>query len=105
MGIQIRKAVESDVEGILAIVNHAILHSTAIYDEEPRSLDTQLEWFRQKTLDNFPVYVAIIDEMLAGFGTYGPFRFKSGYRYTVEHSVYMHEHHTAKGAVAFCCNI
>lgn len=41
--------------------------------------------------------VAEINGKLAGFGLYGEFRFKDGYKFTVEHSVYVASDFKGKG--------
>ena len=97
MKTQIRKANIGDIPDILSIVNHAIAHSTANYSYEEISLDIQQAWFKTKQAQNFPVIVAVIDEKVVGFGTYGTFREKIGYQFTVEHSVYVAEDHIGKG--------
>ncbi|NBL64315.1 GNAT family N-acetyltransferase [Flavobacterium sp. NST-5] len=93
----IREATVEDLPSILEIVNYEIAHSTSIYDEEPRTLELQKNWFEEKKKDNFPVFVAIIDEIIVGFATYGTFRAKSGFRFTVEHSVYVKGEFSGRG--------
>lgn len=85
----IRNATIEDLSEILEIVNYEILNSTSIYDEAPRTLEEQQYWFEEKKQQNFPVLVSVEDEKIAGFATYGTFRAKSGFRFTVEHSVYV----------------
>ena len=97
MTIQIRSYVEADVPSILAIINDNILHSSSLYDYEPRSLTKQSELLREKRSKNFPVIVAEIDGKIAGFGMYGEFRFREAYRFTVEHSVYVSDDFKGKG--------
>ncbi len=97
MEIIIRKATHEDVASILTIVNHSILYSTANYDYEPRTLEQQKEWFLEKEHHNMPVLVAECQNKVVGFGTYGGFRVKIGYRFTVEHSVYVSEEFIGKG--------
>ncbi|MES2544344.1 MAG: N-acetyltransferase family protein [Bacteroidota bacterium] len=97
MNIKIRAAVFSDLDTILEIINHEILNSTSIYDYEPRDFDTQKAWFEDKQKQNFPVIVAEYDKGVIGFATYGTFRFKEGYRFTVEHSVYVSPEFKGKG--------
>ncbi len=94
--IHIRPANEADVAAILAITNHEILNSTVLYEYEPRSLATQLQWFRDKQEQGWPVLVAAIDDTVVGFGTYGKFRERVAYRFSVEHSVYVHKDHRGK---------
>ena len=97
MAITIRKAVLQDVEGILEIVNHSILNSTAIYDYDARNLEQQKAWFLDKENSDYPVIVAEIDNEIAGFGTYGQFRIKVAYQFTVEHSVYVSDKFKGRG--------
>lgn len=76
---------------ILAILNESIVNSTALYDYEPRTLEMMNAWFASKEKGNFPVLGAFDDEgALAGFASYGVFRAWPAYKYTVEHSVYVH---------------
>lgn len=93
----LRSANENDLEAILKIVNHAILFTTANYNYEPQSLEEQRLWLEQKQLRGFPVIVAEQDGQVLGFGTYGTFREKMGYQFTVEHSVYVADGYSGKG--------
>ena len=94
--VQIRIAAESDIPAILEITNYEILNSTVLYEYEPRSLETQLVWFRQKTESNCPIIVADLNGKAIGFGTYGPFRARPAYSKSIEHSVYVHKDHRGK---------
>jgi len=93
----IRPAVENDVAAILAIINHEILHSTALYDYDERSYEFQLNWFRQKRLEKMPILVVEQNGKLVGFGTYGIFRPKAAYKFSLEHSIYIHHEHRGEG--------
>lgn len=97
MTIQIRPYTEDDVPAILDIINDNILHSTSLYDYEPRSLAKQSNLLKEKTAKNFPVIVAEIDGKVAGFGMYAEFRFRDAYRFTIEHSVYVSNDFKGKG--------
>jgi L-amino acid N-acyltransferase YncA len=88
-GHVIRFAQEDDLKGILDIYNDAILNTTAVYDYKPHTLESRREWFEQKRRSNLPVLV-YDDGEIAGFATYGPFRAWPAYKYTIEHSVYVH---------------
>jgi len=83
---------------ILEIFNDAILNSAALYDYNPWTLDTMKSWFEMKTEHNFPV-IGIVDQekRLLGFGTYGVFRIRPAYKYTVENSLYVHKDFRGKG--------
>ena len=94
----IRQARVEDIETILEIVNDAILNTTAIYDYSVRTLNEQISWFQEKQEQNFPIIVATDEnDKIIGFGTYGTFRIKIGFQFTVEHSVYVKEYFSGKG--------
>lgn len=98
MEIKIRPAVFSDIDTILEIVNHQILHSTSNYDYEPHDFETQKLWFDEKQAQGLPIIVAEYENAPIGYATYGSFRHKEGYKHTVEHSVYVAEEFIGKGA-------
>lgn len=87
--MEIRDAGVEDVAGILAIYNEVMATSTAIYREEPATLEAHAEWFRQRTAAGYPVLVATDAAGVAGFASFGDFRPWPGYRFTVEHSVHV----------------
>jgi L-amino acid N-acyltransferase len=87
--VMIRDAHEGDLPAILAITNDAILNTTAIWDVDPVSLESRRDWWADRVRDGFPVLVADADGTVRGFGSYGPFRPRAGFRHTVEHSVYV----------------
>jgi len=93
----IREAKESDILRILEIFNHALINSTSVYAYEPATLDDQLSWFRHKIDDAYPVYVGEENGEVIGYCTYGPFRTRPAYKYTVEHSVYVDHRFRNKG--------
>ncbi|HVW05547.1 MAG TPA: GNAT family N-acetyltransferase [Vicinamibacterales bacterium] len=82
--------VDRHAAAVQAIFNDAILHSTALYEDEPRTMDVIRAWFDAKARGGFPIIAAETDDgTLMGFATYGTFRDRPGYRFTVEHSVYV----------------
>ncbi len=83
---------------ILAIFNHAILHSTALYEYTARTPEFMSAWFDTKERERLPVVGAFdTDGSLAGFATYGSFRPLPAYRHSVEHSVYVREDRRGRG--------
>jgi len=94
----IRKAEEADMVHILDIYNEAIVNTTASYAYEPQTLEDQLSWFHNKQRDGYPILVFEDNGNVEGFATYGPFRTWSAYKYTIEHSVYIHKNCRGKGA-------
>lgn len=85
-------------DAMLAIFNEAIINSTALFDYQPRAPERMVEWFKAKAVGEFPVIGAIADDgQLLGFASYGVFRAWPAYKYSVEHSVYVHHQHRGKG--------
>jgi L-amino acid N-acyltransferase YncA len=97
MNLTLRPATSNDLGKILDIVNHSILNTTANYSYEIQNLEVQTKWFENKKSKNLPVIVADLDGEVVGFGSYGQFREKIGYQYTVEHSVYVTDNVIGKG--------
>lgn len=97
MKIQIRPYQTEDTQAILDLINHQILHSTALYDYNIRTFEQQQTILEEKISKNFPVIVAELDGQVAGFGMYSEFRFREAYKFTVEHSVYVNEGFHGKG--------
>lgn len=94
--MMIRKAVLEDVPQILDIYNDAVLHTTATFDLEEKTLEDRLQWFH-KYNDIYPLIVAELDEKVAGYCSLSPFREKEAYKQTVEISVYVHKKARGKG--------
>lgn len=83
---------------ILAILNAAILHTTAVYDYKPRPASSMAAWFGDKAVKGFPVLgIEGEDGSLLGFATYGTFRAWPAYKYTVESSVYVRSDARGRG--------
>jgi phosphinothricin acetyltransferase len=77
-------------EGILAIFNEAIANSTALYDYKLRTAADMVTWFEYKARNRYPVICAENDNgELLGFASYGQFRERPAYKYSIEHSVYV----------------
>lgn len=93
----IRDAQAKDLEQILAIYNDAVVKTTAVYDEKARSLQEHFEWFAKKQAAHFPVLVAVENDEVLGYCSYGTFRAWPGFNQTVESSVYVEAKHHGKG--------
>ncbi len=89
---------EKHADTILEIFNDAIATSTSLYDCEPRTSESMRAWFELKSRHGFPV-IGLQDasQSMLGFATYGTFRNFAGYRFTVEHSIYIHKNHRGRG--------
>ena len=88
--MNIRHATPADLPGILAVYNEIIEHSTAIYALAPTTLTERRAWFEARVNSGYPVLVAIDDDAVLGFSSFGDWRGTwPGYRYTVEHTVHV----------------
>jgi L-amino acid N-acyltransferase YncA len=87
----LREATEEDLDGILAIFNQVIATSTAVWIDDPTTKDERRQWMRGLFSKGYPVFVAIDAQGIAGYGSFGEFRGRPGYRFTVEHSIHVRE--------------
>jgi L-amino acid N-acyltransferase len=93
----IRPATERDIPAITAIYNEAVANSDAVWTEKQDSEAERLAWMKARQALGYPVLVAVDGAMVLGYGTFGDFRAWPGYRYCVEHSVYIHADHRGRG--------
>ncbi|MCD9199652.1 GNAT family N-acetyltransferase [Aeromicrobium wangtongii] len=93
----IRDAVPSDAADLLVIHNEAVRDTTAIWDESEVDLADRSAWLEGRLSAGFPVLVAEVEGVVAGYASYGPWRPKSGYRHTVENSLYVRSTHQGRG--------
>ena len=84
-----REATEADLEGLVAIYNEVVAHSTAVFSCLPVSVEERRHWWQARTAQGYPVLVAHHEHGVAGFGTFGDFRPWPGYRFTVEHTLHV----------------
>ncbi|HEY1834774.1 MAG TPA: GNAT family N-acetyltransferase [Solirubrobacteraceae bacterium] len=89
MSLVVRDAEAGDLPAVLAIHNHVVASSDAIFTEELDTLAGRREWFEARGRAGLPVLVAVREGAIAGYASYGPFRPWPGYRDTVEHSVHV----------------
>lgn len=94
---KIRPAEEKDLLAILEITNFEILQGTALYHYKQKTLEELQEWFQQKKANKRPILVIEQQKVVVGFGTYDRFRPFEGFKYTVEHSLYIHKQFRALG--------
>src|SRR5271155_5647523 len=87
--MEIRDAVLDDFDAITTIYNDVLMHSTAIYSNQPATMEDRIAWWRARAAQNFPVLVATVRQHVIGFGTFGDFRAWPGYRFTVEGTIHV----------------
>ena len=85
----IRPATVDDLDAILDIYNDAILNGIALWTDDPVERSDREDWFASLQSRGFPVLVAEVDGVVAGYANYGPWQSRVGYRFSVEDSVYI----------------
>lgn len=93
--MQVRPAAMADAEALRAIYNREVLETTHTFDLEPRTLEEQQAWIRERE-GALGVVVAEIEGVVAGFASLSAYRPRPAYRTSVESSVYVAE--SARGA-------
>ncbi|PGZ97441.1 GNAT family N-acetyltransferase [Bacillus pseudomycoides] len=94
--MEIRSAYREDVRAILHIYNDAIVHTTATFDLQEKSLAEMNVWFDTHN-EMYPIIVAEEDGIVLGYCSLSPFREKEAYKQTVEISVYVEKQARGKG--------
>ena len=94
-GMRVRTAGAGDAAAIQSIYAHHVRHGVGTFEEEPPDrgeIESRMRgghWL-----------VAEDGGRVLGYATYGPYRMRSGYRYTVEDSVYVRPDATGRGVGA-----
>lgn len=96
---QIRFANLHDLEPILAIYNAEILNGTANWNDQVVSFADYRQRFLTLQEQQFPMIVVedLKLKKIAGYAYYASFRSISGYRQTIEHSVFIDPNYARKG--------
>jgi len=85
----VRDAGEADIATVQGIYGHAVTHGSGTFEYDPPPLDEMKTRWRSVTGYGLPYLVAEIDGEVAGYGACTPFRPRTGYRFTVEDSIYV----------------
>lgn len=99
MDFLIRPAQTQDLKHILKIYNAEILNGTATWNSTPKSIEDFQSWFKDLAEQQFPLFVAEHSETkhIAGYADYSSFRQITGFKHTVEHSVFIHPDFSGQG--------
>lgn len=88
--MDIRDAEDQHIDGITAIYNDAVAHTTAIWNETQVDAANRMAWLADRHRAGYPVLVAVDENgAVLGYASFGDWRAFDGYRHTVEHSVYV----------------
>ena len=89
MNVTIRPITPEDAEMLREIYTHYILHSVATFHEIPKTLEAYRQQIEELSAV-YPFFAAEADGRFLGFANAEPMRPQSGYRYTVELTIYLH---------------
>lgn len=96
--MKVRPAKEKDLPVILSIQNYSIENSKTDYRYTVITLDDIKAWFNDKVAKKLPVVVCVDrDDHPVGYASYGQFRERIGFQFTVEHSIYVLNEWTGRG--------
>ncbi|MCM3778724.1 GNAT family N-acetyltransferase [Microbacterium hydrocarbonoxydans] len=94
---QIRDAETADLDAITDIHNRAVVHTTAIWNEDAVDVADRAAWLAARQERGYPVIVAVDATGVVGYASFGDWRPHTGYRHTVEHSVYVRDDQQGRG--------
>jgi phosphinothricin acetyltransferase len=86
-----RDAVEADLSAIVEIYNAAIRGRISTAQLEAVSVEERLPWFREHSAESHPLWVAAIDNQIAGWLSFHPYIRRGAYRGTAEIGVCVRE--------------
>lgn len=99
MNFHLRAAELSDAPSIHAIYDEAVRTGTGSFEIKGPSFEEMVERLKMLQTNNYPIVVAVEDGLtedddegegpVIGFAYAGPHKPRSGYRFTVESSIYM----------------
>jgi L-amino acid N-acyltransferase YncA len=87
---EIRAARSGDLGAIFEIYDHAVHHTVATFDTEPKTEDQQKRWLEEHS-GKFPALVAVQDQQVVGWSSLSRWSDKKGYTGTAEISLYIRE--------------
>ncbi|MCC6736662.1 MAG: N-acetyltransferase [Bauldia sp.] len=85
----IRDATKADLPAILAIHNDVVLNTTSIYDRHLSTLEQRGAWFEDRRRAGFPILALETGGVMVGYSSFGEWRSRWGYRFSVENSVHV----------------
>lgn len=93
----IRKAEPKDIPALLVIYNYEVVHGVATLDLEQKTPAEWEKWFSAHNVKNHPLFVAEVDNCVAGYASLSSYREKEAFKSTVELSIYIGADYRQKG--------
>lgn len=97
--VAIRAGTPEDLEGVLEVYNHYVLHTAATFEVVPLRPTDRQPWLAEHTRGGRYRIVVAVDAQhrVIGWATTSPFRPRAAYETTVESSVYCHPEARGQG--------
>lgn len=96
--MEIRFANKTDLERIVEIYNQAVPTNRATADLETITVNDRLKWFEDHKSDEYPIYVAVLDNKVVGWCSISGYRpGRMALRQTAEISYYIDYDYHGKG--------
>jgi L-amino acid N-acyltransferase YncA len=87
--VRIRMATEADIAAVQEIYAYYVTHTTASFEDDAPTVAEMTARFQKVQARGLPYLVATKGKHVIGYAYASPFRDRSGYRYTVEDSIYV----------------
>tara|TARA_Y100001970_G_scaffold186030_1_gene226246 strand:+ start:334 stop:834 length:501 start_codon:yes stop_codon:yes gene_type:complete len=97
MSLFITPLLKKNLKDALRIYNYYVVHSYSNFEEKKVSLNDFTDNYRNITNKKLPYLAAMIDDNLVGIAYLNKFREKSGYRFSFENTIYVHNDYLKKG--------
>ena len=94
----LRAALAQDMAACEAIYAHAVLHGNASFDERPPAPGHLAAKWAELAGSGYPFFVLAADGLVLGYAYAAPYRPRSAYRFTAEHSIYLAPEAQGRGA-------
>jgi len=95
--VEIILATAEHIPAITLIYAYHVLHGTGSFEETPPTDAQMLERFEAVKAGGYPYLVALLDGVVIGFASVGPYKTRSAYRFTVETTVYINQEYRQMG--------
>ena len=97
MLIKIRKIREKDLNAALSIYNYFIENSYSNFEENILTLNKFQTQYENITRNKLPFLIAEYKKIIVGIAYLNNYRYKSGYKYSFENSIYVHHNYINQG--------
>jgi L-amino acid N-acyltransferase YncA len=86
---RVRPAAEDDIAAIARIYGHHVVHGLASFEETPPTTDEMARRRADIVARGYPYLVAVAGDEVLGYAYCSQYRPRSGYRHSVEDSIYV----------------